>query len=270
MANRILVFILVTLLWTVSKTEAANTPLARGGVGMMFPDTNNFSNPGQVALIPARSLELFYGRENSPVPSQAVGGSAVYSKNGVFAVWAYGNRSGSEISYIDTSNEVLGAGFAVAMSKQRLTLGLNYERPLDGGTTYDGLITTSINWNKAVRKGLVYGASYSYGLKDSYGTAMANLGVGWGFNYNFVTELNINFLDLYDLGNFGFTLALNSLWGKWYAGLGGAIVLSPGSTQVIGRLGYQFIKRFDLSAYGTAGLGGTASTGFGATVRFAF
>lgn len=254
------------LLSTLGFAKGGPTML-HGGVGFLFPDANEFINPGQLALNRGFAMQANYLRTNgsqeqSLTPSMVLGG-------GNFGIGVYGNRFGPNLASPFQSTDVVGGALALSLLKDHITFGVLYDREISIGQVSDGNLSVSLNYNGKARTGLSVGVKGTSTVNALYRNRSATAGIGFGFTplINAEVYYRMNNVELKSDTAIGaaFTLA-----GRVTYLSGGYEHLNiPSVGRAVGRLGVNW-GILDLSARFEKTLSKNHQYSYGGSMRFSF
>lgn len=238
----------------------------RGGLGIVFPDANSFSNPGYFATVNGFSAEgrwrhIQMEGDNIVTPSAVLG-------NGAFGFGAYGQRFG-KLDDVDLATDTVGAGAGVALVKEKLLFGVAFERSVEKVVQNDGTLTATLSLVPK-GKGLSVVAAGSTTFNADEEVRTATLGVGYVISPMLALEAAVkanNVNDFEDLtGTAGFLLQAK------YFYLGGRYSYNNLSELhgAEGRLGIVVADLFDASGYMQRTFNDAYALNYGASARFRF
>lgn len=252
---------------------AASSMISRGGFGFLFPDHNSLVNPGQTALDHGTAIDFEYttqsetgGNDQSATPSIAYG-------SGTFGFGVDMTRSGTSLTASGENTDTIGAGMGVALAHQKVTVGVDYSRQIDGTVTDQGTVGGTLTYNSQgdKRMGFTAGVGATTVLSSTTGTDTQTglAAIGWGFNNMTKFEVDVKFNDLsdfsdYDIGGY-LTLQGNVL----YAAAGFNYLALSQESELEGRVGVVFGK-LDINAFVDDVLNSGNGIEIGGALRIAF
>jgi hypothetical protein len=240
--------------------------IQRGGLGFLFPDHNSFANVGQFATARAIGVEIGYTRSTAATPTQSLFPSVVYG-NGTIGLGAYASRTGTAIM-TPGGADLAGLGFGLNMLKGRMTLGVEYEKPLSQVTS-SGTVTASLTLNPPNRKGISLGVSYSRALTSAVNSLGA--GLGYAFSGMAALEVDLQIPNLTSASNFNLQALANLNRGMVYFGGGYSMVKTATTLNgVAGRLGFVLGRSIDFSVLANYFFGTGNPITYGGTFRASF
>lgn len=245
-----------------------STKIIRGGLGFLYPDHNSFTNPGQFPLSYGMAFEAGYTRVNAST-TQALTPSLVYG-NGKVGLGAFYQRAGAGLTGAGSTNAV-GAGFGVALLKNKLTFGAGYSTSLSTGRTDDGTVQLTANLNGPQRQGPSLGLGVTSTINSTIGQRQtATLGVGYSFRSNNSLEGGVKFNRLSTLGDYSPFLAGTLGTQFLYVGANYLYGVLAKTHTVSARVGFIFGRYVDVSALATRVMTTGGATSYGASLRASF
>ncbi len=266
--------VVLSALLVVSSSPAATmssgkTLILRGGWGFLFPDHNSFVNPGQFAVSHGMAFEANYFREQNG-SSQAITPSLVYGGNH-FGLGAYATRAGGDLLRDGGSSDSAGIGLGFSFAKERLTLGLGYDRSVRPSPTNDGAVKATLTLNPPQRRGVSLGFGMSTVLNRGGGSTQSGVfGVGYQFNTHASLEANLELVNLSTLNDWGVGSFFNIGSQEVYLSVGHRYQHLATTHHGVVRLGFILGSSVDLSGYASAPLVQGAELGYGVTLRAMF
>jgi hypothetical protein len=221
-----------------------------GGVGFLFPDMNEFTNPGQMALNRGVAVQGFYTREDQ-TKTQAFTPSIV-AGSGKWGGGVFARRTGTSLTTPATATDRVGGALGMSFAADRVTVGAGYDRETSVGQVDDGTATVSLNFNGKGRVGFCAGAKATSTINALVRTRTALVGIGYGFSPKVNAEAYYSFNNLDDTNNvtFGGSMSVAMLKGLYasgaYSNVKNSLVTNKG--YVVGRLGFQ-MAMVDVSAH---------------------
>lgn len=240
-----------------------------GGVGFLFPDTNEFVNPAQMALVKGGTAQAYYTHDDQ-TNTQSLTPSVVLG-NGKWGGGAFARRSGNNFSDSEATDRVgvaLGMGFAA----DRVTLGAVYDREVSRGQIDDGTAGVSMNFNGRGRLGFSVGAKATTTVNALSTRRTATMGAGYAFSARTNAELYYTMNNLDDSSDTAWGGALstgvkNIYLSGGYSVLKNTTVGNAGSLSA--RAGMQF-NAVDFSAHAEKVMKAGYSWTYGGTLRLSF
>jgi hypothetical protein len=179
MKNWHLISFLALILSTLGFAEKGGPMMPHGGLGFLFPDANEFINPGQLALNKGFAMQGEYTRVNDS-QSQEITPSAVFG-TGKFGIGAFADRINTNLTSSTGATDRMGGALGIAVAQQRLTFGVGYDRETSVGQVDDGNLGVSANYIGKERKGFSLGAKAGTTVNALIRNRHAIFGVGYGF-----------------------------------------------------------------------------------------
>lgn len=259
--------------FVLSSSEAKMSgSILRGGLGYLYPDHNNFNDPGQLALDHGTGIEVLWETNQGGNQTQKALPSLVYS-NGKIAVGFYGSRVGQSLTNYGSYNALDTIGAMGAFSwMDMVTVGVGYSQNISAGAPAANTLLASVNINSKGGKGVSIGAVASKNLSPQTATLSSNpynftVGVGYAFLHNNAIEFDINLNS-----NNQYTPEVNFVFGGMssYVGLKVKYLYQQGNNyEAEGRLGIIVREAFDISALASYTFTQGSTLTYGATLRLA-
>jgi hypothetical protein len=244
---------------------ASKTDILRGGLGFLFPDHNSFSNPGQFSISHGMAMEADYSREDS-TQLQNLTPSLVYG-NGKVGLGAFGSRTGTNLTAKNGSLDVIGAGAGVALAKERLTLGVGYDRVISSSPQNDGNLRVEATLNGPQRKGPAFGVEATTTLGSTH-IAGVTAAAGYSFRSNVSIEAVFKNYDTRQFKNSTLSGFVNWADNMFYLGAGYTYLNLNSLNEIEGRLGVMLGRFVDVSVFAAKVFKGELS--YGGSLRASF
>ena len=243
------------------------TDLPRGGMGLLFPDQNSVSNPGQISQTPGSAMQVHYARVNTGY--EEVKPSFVFSSKG-WSLSVEATRAGTKVSDSGSSSDSLTLGSGMSFGKQRFSAGVVYDRSIDSSQSGSGTIGGVITMQDPKKNGPSLGLKATTTLGKSTNTKAASVGLGYSFKANNSVEGVVEFPDTSSTSDYNLSAFMNLGFKIMYLSFGDTYSKGSASHLAKGRIGAVFGSAFDLSAVAEH----TFKTGqnplIGATLRASF
>lgn len=248
---------------------AKKSSMLRGGLGFLFADSNSFENPGAFSMLRGASFEA--GGEKDKERRTDAATTSLVMGSGRVGGGVFFTRTGLE-GQLDEKNlsaDVVGGALGVNFARNRVSVGAEYSRVIDGNASSDGVASVSLTLHpngKGFSAGM--GASTTFNADTEIRTA--RLGLGWAFTPDVMFESLAKWNDLqdnddYSLGGF-FTVSTNVV----YVGTGYYFHNSSRTHEALARLGVVIASAVDLSALASKVLIANSDPTYGASVRVKF
>lgn len=174
--------------------------IARGGLGFIYNDHNNFSNPGQFALSNATAFAAEYTRTGAM--TQEVAPSLVMGTGG-FGIGVAGSRQGTSLTEASQKSDAVTGALGVSLDSDKVTIGVSGTRSLEDTRTEDAALAGTFTINGERKTGFAVGAGFATTLNSQLrDVESGTVAIGYGFSPTTSFEIDGQFHDLNDVNNF--------------------------------------------------------------------
>lgn len=221
--------------------------MRHGGVGFVFPDASNFTNPSQRGHTKGAALQLDYNHLNNQ-GFQSLTPSFVWG-SGNFGLGGFASRLGTKLDASEQSVDSIGGEIGVSLANDRLGIGVNYIRSIDTAQNSDGTMTAAMR----VSGQRSHGMNFTVAGSTTVNRATRDIKTGTvGLGYGFATggfEASYSVTDFQDPGKNNEALGALHLEGKTvYFGAGYGYTKPVNAALLKGRFGVKY-KKVDFSVH---------------------
>lgn len=266
-------FLILSVLYLAATAQAQDMTIMKGGQGFLFPDFNEFTDPAHLTMSKGSAIQAKFAETQSTSAVQE-GNVSFATSNGRVGFGAYGDASGASITDFSNTTQKAGAELAFDLVKDRVSLGVSYNRTLSSSATNDGTINGSmiIAGSKGTANGVALAIGAGTDLNaQSNPTQTATIALGYAFKENNNIEADVVFNDWSNLSDYtaGAFLTLGSQ--MVYFGVGAKYAALTQEKTFMGRIGLNLGKAADISAYGGYDMkSGSNTPTYGGALRFSF
>lgn len=247
----------------------------KGGIGIVFPDVNNFNNPAARGLTDGANLQASWQMIPSTPAFHNANGSFAWGKKG-FGFGAYFNRFSTNLLGSVGNIDMVGGNIGFDI-KESVGFGVGYAYPLFTGATTNGTVTAalSIHGKKGQGGNLTLGGTYTL-QKVGAATITAFAGFGWTMKNNLMLELDAVFNSFSNFSNFTGSAYVTYSGQSVYLSLGptyynaGLLGVTTDKIQADARLGFNLGSHFDISGTVSYIVRSANQLTYGATLRVGF
>lgn len=241
-------------------------PIQRGGIGFLYSDNNNFTNPGLFGGARAFSMDAKFDTVSTGT-AKSVSTSVVYG-TGAVGIGAFGQRAGSNLTTSGGYTDTAGVGLGLAVAKGKALFGAGYRRGVSTGQTNDGRVEATLT-TKSGDKGFAFGMGVTTELNSAGDeTKTGTVALGYGFGGGIGFEVNGVLNDFANNKNMTGAAYITKSAQTAFMSVGYVWNNVSSKHGVAARLGFVFGKSVDVSIYGSHTFVSDENPSYGGSLRF--